>query len=47
MNSIEQARLDALYAAMQRQGKAAKTVEAYARAIPGVAPTSSTAALTT
>jgi hypothetical protein len=37
MNSIEQARFDALYAAMRRalplQGKAEKTVEAYARAV--------------
>ena len=37
MNSIEQARLDPLYAtmlrALQLQGKAEKTVEAYARAI--------------
>ncbi len=37
MNAIEQARFDALYATMQRalplQGKAEKTVEAYARAV--------------
>ena len=37
MNSIEQARLDPLYAAMLRalqlQGQAEKTVEAYAHAI--------------
>jgi hypothetical protein len=37
MNSIEQARLDPLYAAMLRalklQGMAAKTIDAYSRAI--------------
>ena len=37
MNAIEQARFDALYATMQRalqlQGKAEKTVDAYARAV--------------
>jgi hypothetical protein len=37
MNAIEQTRFDALYATMQRalplQGKAEKTVDAYARAV--------------
>jgi len=50
MNSIEQAQLDPLYAAMLRalqfQGKAEKTVEAL-RVRSGVAPISSTAAPTT